>query len=137
MEKKLFKSKIGWWYYCLMAFVTVLFVLSFVPSANWLMAVITALSTFEVWETAFNTYYVVSGGLLKVRCGMFCKVEVKVESIRSIESTHTFLSSAALSFDRLRITYNKYDEVTVSPKRKVEFVEMLKKANPQIIVSGV
>lgn len=137
MEQEVFKSKIGWWYYCLMAFVAVLFVLFFVPSLDWLTAAIMLFPTIEIWETAFNTCYVMSGGTLKVRCGMFYRVEIKVESIRSIASTHTILSSAALSFDRLRIIYNKYDEVTVSPKRKAEFVAMLKKTNPQIIVSGV
>lgn len=135
MKKKVFKSKIGWWYYCLMLFVAVLFVLSFIPSELWLMSVATALVTFEVWETAFNTSYTLSGGTLKVRCGIFYRVDVKVESIRVITPTHTWLSSAALSMDRLRITYNKYDEVTVSPKRKAEFVEMLKKENPRIVVS--
>ena len=60
------------------------------------------------------------------------KMIIDINTIKSIEPTHTIISSPAASLDRLRINYNKYDEVIISPRRKEEFIQHLLSINPQI-----
>lgn len=61
------------------------------------------------------------------------KMVIDINTIKSIEPTHTIVSSPAASLDRLRINYNKYDEVIVSPRRKEEFIRQLQTINPNIL----
>ena len=61
------------------------------------------------------------------------KMVIDINTIKSIEPTHTILSAPASSLDRLRISYNKYDEVVISPRRKEEFIRQLQSINPQIV----
>ena len=43
------------------------------------------------------------------------------------------ISSPAASFDRIEITYGKFEEIIISPKHKLKFYEDLQKINPNII----
>jgi len=60
------------------------------------------------------------------------KMIIDINTIKSIEPTHSILSAPASSLDRLRISYNKYDDVVISPRRKEEFIQHLLSINPQI-----
>ena len=60
------------------------------------------------------------------------KMTIDINTIKSIEPTHTILSAPASSLDRLRISYNKYDDVVISPRRTEEFIQHLLSINPQI-----
>ena len=62
------------------------------------------------------------------------KTKIDIKSIKKIYKTRNPLSSPALSLDRIAITYNKYDEVLISPKERNQFVDDLLKVNPDIIV---
>ena len=62
------------------------------------------------------------------------KIVIDISTIKSIEPTHTILSAPAGSLDRLRISYNKYDDVVISPRRKEDFIRQLQSINPQITV---
>jgi hypothetical protein len=61
------------------------------------------------------------------------KIIIDINTIKSIEPTHTILSAPASSLDRLRISYNKYDDIIISPRRKEEFIRQLQSINPQIV----
>ena len=65
--------------------------------------------------------------------GKWGKEVIDISTIKSIEPTHTILSAPASSLDRLRISYNKYDEVVIFPRRKEEFISQLQSINPQIV----
>ena len=79
--------------------------------------------------------YEITDTQLIVRQAWIFKEVIDINRIKSIETTHTILSAPAASFDRLRISYNKYDEVIISPKRQKEFIQQLKDINPQISVT--
>ncbi|MBP5571023.1 MAG: PH domain-containing protein [Prevotella sp.] len=64
------------------------------------------------------------------------KMVIDISAIKSIEPTHTILSAPAGSLDRLRISYNKYDEIIISPRRKEEFIRQLQSINPNIAFMG-
>ena len=61
------------------------------------------------------------------------KMVIDINTIKSIEPTHTIISAPASSLDRLRISYNKYDDVVISPQRKEEFIRQLQTINPNIV----
>ena len=65
--------------------------------------------------------------------GKWGKEVIDISTIKSIEPTHTILSAPASSLDRLRISYNKYDDIIISPRRKEEFISQLQSINPQIV----
>ena len=82
-----------------------------------------------------NIKYVITESQLIIdqSMGKWGKEVIDISTIKSIEPTHTILSAPASSLDRLRISYNKYDEVVISPRRKEEFISQLQSVNPQIV----
>ena len=82
-----------------------------------------------------NIKYVITESQLIIdqSLGKWGKEVIDISTIKSIEPTHTILSAPASSLDRLRISYNKYDEVVISPRRKEEFIRQLQSINPQIV----
>ena len=82
-----------------------------------------------------NIKYVITESQLIIdqSLGKWGKEVIDISTIKSIEPTHTILSAPASSLDRLRISYNKYDEVVISPRRKEEFISQLQSVNPQIV----
>ena len=82
-----------------------------------------------------NIKYVITESQLIIdqSLGKWGKEVIDISTIKSIEPTHTILSAPASSLDRLRISYNKYDEVVISPRRKEEFISQLQSINPQIV----
>lgn len=136
MKKQVFKSKVGWWYWLLVLVMLVAFALTVVCAAYWLVPFVCGQCVLLLLDTLFNTKYVVADGMLHVRCGMFYSEKIDVAGIKTVEATCSPISAAALSFDRLRITYGKYGETMVSPNDKTGFIEALKKENGKIIVKA-
>ena len=82
-----------------------------------------------------NIKYVITESQLIIdqSLGKWGKEVIDINTIKSIEPTHTILSAPASSLDRLRISYNKYDDIIISPRRKEEFIRQLQSINPQIV----
>ncbi len=82
-----------------------------------------------------NIKYVITESQLIIdqSMGKWGKEIIDISTIKSIEPTHTILSAPASSLDRLRISYNKYHDIIISPRRKEEFIRQLQSINPQIV----
>ena len=82
-----------------------------------------------------NIKYVITESQLIIdqSLGKWGKEVIDISTIKSIEPTHTILSAPASSLDRLRISYSKYDEIVISPRRKEEFIRQLQTINPNIV----
>lgn len=82
-----------------------------------------------------NIKYVITESQLIIdqSMGKWGKEVIDISTIKSIEPTHTILSAPASSLDRLRISYNKYDDIIISPRQKEEFIRQLQSINPQIV----
>ena len=74
-----------------------------------------------------NIKYVITESQLIIdqSLGKWGKEVIDISTIKSIEPTHTILSAPASSLDRLRISYNKYDDIIISPRRQEEFIRQL------------
>ena len=61
--------------------------------------------------------------------------KIDIHKITKIENSNSIISSPALSLSRIKIKYNKYDEILISPKQKMEFASALKQINSNILVN--
>ncbi|MCH7314933.1 PH domain-containing protein [Acinetobacter sp. ANC 3882] len=129
-----FRSKIDWWFWGAVIATTGL-LLKFL----WTMyvkgtmqeypehAVLYFLTIAILWWPIFNTRYIVTEQHLIIR-SLWFKWQINKSDVKRISSTHYFISSPALSLDRLRIDYLKNGETThilVSPKDKQAFCKAL------------
>jgi hypothetical protein len=81
----------------------------------------------------FNTTYKIEKGKLYIKCGFFNYNPVNIGEMKKISKSSNIISAPAASFDRIEITYGKFEELIISPKHKTKFVEDLQKINPGII----
>ena len=84
-----------------------------------------------ILHMVFTTYYTIDGDILKVNCG-FTKQTVDIKTIRKISDDMNWISSPALSLDRLELFFSKYDSVVLSPKDKIGFIKELLAIKPDI-----
>ncbi len=81
----------------------------------------------------FYTTYTIDKDELKIRCGFIGYKPYKIKDMKKVSKSTSIISSPAASFDRIQITYGKFDEIIISPKDKHQFVQDLQKINPEII----
>ena len=101
----------------------------------WIPFIIILLLHFLFLFMLANIKYVITESQLIIdqSLGKWGKEVIDISTIKSIEPTHTILSAPASSLDRLRISYNKYDDIIISPRRKEELIRQLQSINPQIV----
>jgi hypothetical protein len=80
----------------------------------------------------FGTYYIIENNKLKIKCGIFSYKPIEIDKIKEVSKTKNIISSPAPSFDRIEIKYGKFDEIIISPKDKLNFVNDLAIMNPNI-----
>lgn len=100
----------------------------------WLGVIIILLVIGFVLYLFKTTYYIIDNNELIVRAGFVTNKTIKIESIRKISDSNNILGSPANSLDRIEISFNKYDNILISPKEKSLFIEHLNSINPNIEV---
>lgn len=78
---------------------------------------------FPLWILV-STKYIVENENLKIISGPF-SWDIPVQSIKSVQETQNAITSPALSFDRLEITYDEDKIINISPINKKEFTQKL------------
>ena len=135
--KKNYPAKVSYW---LLLFVFLVFYLPLLPNLFFrelnekmigLIAFETVLFSFIV-HLFLNTNYIIENKILKVKCGIFSYKPIDINLIKEISNTKSIISSPAPSFDRIVIKYGKFDELIISPKNKMNFLNDLIKVNPNI-----
>jgi len=133
--KKIYKSKIGLELAIplVLVFGTVL-TLTISQEPSWIGIVIFLPVILFVVHMFMTTEYTIDNDKLTVKCGFLYNKTIDIKSIRKITETNNPLSSPATSLDRLEINYGKFDSVLISPKQKSEFINEIKRLNPNIEV---
>lgn len=127
-----FKSKVDWWYHLVMAMMAVACV-SCILSQNIAATIATVAATMLMLHIFFNTYYVITGnGMLLLHCSIFPEKKIAIHEIEALESSMLPISSYALSLSRIIIWKEGCMWMLVSPVNRDEFVQLLKKVNPNI-----
>ena len=96
------------------------------------MIIVFACLAMLVWMY-FGTYYVLSEDKLKWYCGPL-RSSIDITSINTIIVGRTLWvgNKPALARKGLRVKYNKYDEIYISPETNEFFVEAILKLNSEI-----
>lgn len=128
---KVFKSKIDWWFGLLLVYPIFMSVKSMLLG-EWVGLLGLSIVIVLILFFSKTTRYIINDNQLIVKSTWVVYERIDISKITKIEKTNSILSSPALSLDRIRIRYNKYDEVLISPKVKKEFVDELLKVNPTI-----
>lgn len=129
--QRTFKSKVGWWYYAALAYLIACLVLA-IWQKNGIAIVVMFIANMTLIQLMLKTEYVVADGVLYLKCWIMPVRKISVTKIKTIKETRNPLSSYALSLDRLKIEYEKTFTV-ISPDNKQDFVNELRKYNPDII----
>jgi hypothetical protein len=130
---KIYKSKIDWWLGIVFVYPLFLGIQSIVEG-KWIGFLIFFGVLFFIWFISKTTSYTIKEDELQVKSMFLVNQKIDISKIRKIDKSNSVLSSPALSFDRIVIRFNKYDDIYISPKQKVEFVEELLSINPSIQV---
>lgn len=130
--KRVFKAKISWWFFApFLIIITTLLLLQW-PSSL-LGSIFSLVALAFVLHLVVTTSYTVTPETVFVQCGFF-RWEIPTQRITRVTETNNPLSSPAPSLDRLNISYNKYDNLMISPRDKQEFIAVLRQLNPSIQV---
>ena len=82
--------------------------------------------------TWFGTGYYVTGKEIIIKVGPVTHSVIELSKITHIERSKSIISSPATSLNRLAIKSGERLLVLISPKDEEEFIQLVKKANPEI-----
>ena len=127
--------------YVLLIFIFIIFFAPLIPIAYENVIDMKVIGTFLfllilyvfILHMFFKTEYFINDGNLKIRCGFFSYKPIKINEMKKVEKTKSLLSSPAPSFDRIEISYGKFDSIIISPQDKYSFVKDLIAVNPNIL----
>ena len=128
---KVYKSKIDWWFGLVLVYPIFVSIKSMLEG-EWIGLLGLGVVVGLILAFSKTTRYIINENQLIVKSTWIVNERIDISKIAKIEKSNSVLSSPALSLDRLRIRYNKYDEILISPKEKKEFTDELLKINPAI-----
>lgn len=134
MNAHIYKSKIGMGLVLAMATVIGSVAVLLAVQEIWMALIPLLLVSAYIAHLFQNTYYVIEGGNLRIRCGLYFDRHIEISSIKRVAPSRLMMSAPAVSMDRLEILYNRFDSVLVSPKDKEAFLHQLRQINPRIEV---
>ena len=139
MGRTVYKSRIDWWIWCVIAFVVILAGVMCVDTYWWLaliygggMAVICGVSFFGCW-------YEIQGETLVVY-QFFRPNRFPIGKIKEVKKTIGYLATAGMSRQRVSIAFvdrsvmKSAMPLEISPKNRDRFMAHLKQINPAIEV---
>ena len=128
---KVFKSKIDLWFGLVLVYPIFVSIKSLL-FGEWIGLIGLGVVVGLILFLSKTTRYIINENQLIIKSTWIVNVRIDISKITKIEKSNSVLSSPALSLDRLRIRYNKYDEILISPKEKNEFIDQLLKFNSNI-----
>ena len=141
----LYHSKIDHWLWIAIAVIYISCIIPIFthPIDNWTIYLLTLIITniipiSLIINVYTNTYYTIDEEklTLKIKSGILVDTKLDINKITKIRKTRTWLSSPALSMDRLEITTDKHKKAVISPKNKSQFITHLLTLNPNIKIEN-
>ena len=130
---RIFKSKVDWWFHGVVLLLCVSCVILIVRGAEIWAILVMFFCTYMSIHTLLNTWYkLTADGFLIVHCSFFPEKRIAVSEITAVESSFLPVSSYALSLDRIIIWKGNLQWLLISPVNKQEFVNVLRRMNPNI-----
>lgn len=129
-----YKSKIGT-EFILLAYLPLISLFYFVyTDFKFIGIVFIGLLFMFITYLVLTTTYIINthSKQLVVQVGFIVHKTIPIEKIKTIRKSKSWISSPALSLDRIEINYNKFDSILISPKKREQFIQELKQINPNI-----
>lgn len=129
-----FKSRIDWFYKSIIGFIIIVFSIAIYSSFQTenlqdvlVMSSIFLLILGFLIYIPYSTYFVVTETHLVCSSFYFWKVVVSYDNIRKVERQKGLFVGwkMATSITGLILTYNKYDELFISPEKEELFMELI------------
>ena len=130
----IFKSKISIGLVLFLAVVLGGMFIKLLYDGSWSVSLLIFCQILFIAHIFSTTFYTIENEKLHVKSSFLINILIDIQQIKKISETNTIMSAPAVSFDRLEILYNKFDTVVISPKEKMQFIEAIKKINPQVEV---
>ena len=105
------------------------------PPVLALIAVIVALTLLLPLWLVLDTNYTLTADELLIRSGPF-RWCIALGDVREVSPSNSWISSPALSLDRLRIRYGADRSILVTPREKLRFIDALRQRCPSVLVTG-
>jgi hypothetical protein len=99
-----------------------------------LAGVVLVTLVLPIW-LLLDTNYTVTGEELRIHSGPF-RWRIALSEVRAVSPSRSWLSSPALSLDRIRVQYGVARSVLVSPREKQRFVDCLRERCPAAHITG-
>ena len=139
-KKTVYRSKIDWWVWCVVAF-TAVEIWAVSIGTNWWIAAINggALALMMV-AGLFGCWYEVEDDQLTVY-QFFRPNRFPISKIREVKKTVGYLATAGMSKDRVSIKFvdrsvmKSFMPLEISPAARDKFMAQLKSINPEITVN--
>lgn len=130
---RIFKSKVDWWYHCVVLLLAAVSIQQIISGASVWMIILSLFVVYMAIHALLNTWYkLTADGFLIVHCSFFPEKRIAVSEITAVESSFLPVSSYALSLDRIIIWKDNLQWLLISPVNKQEFVNVLRRMNPNI-----
>ncbi|WP_425325564.1 PH domain-containing protein [Planctobacterium marinum] len=130
------RSRIDWWFMAALLFLVPMILLigmlvknqtaSLQPSDIFTFSAILVLTFCVLWFLVWPCEYTLHPDHLEIRCGKLIHQKIYYKDIKDIKRSLSPLSSPALSFRRIKISYAK-SFILISPERRDLFIRELKK----------
>lgn len=131
---RVFPAKISWWLFGPILLILLGVATQGLIDRQWMGVLITLTATAFILYVALGTRYTLTAAELRIQSGPF-RWRVPVQRIRRVRPSLNPLSAPAPSLDRLKISYDKYRFVLISPQDQAAFIDALKQLNPHIQLS--
>ncbi len=82
-----------------------------------------------------DTNYTLTADELRIRNGPF-RWRIALSEVREVSPSRSWMSSPALSLDRLCIRHGSGRSILVSPREKQRFIDALRERCPTVLVTG-
>jgi hypothetical protein len=89
--------------------------------------------------TFYTTYYEIQENVLLVSM-FFYKTKIKISEIRTIKYSNSMMKTnfykPGFHHKGIEIVYHKYDDIFISPEKRVQFIAKLLEINPNITIKN-
>lgn len=138
MGKTVYRSKIDWWVWAILAFFFAILTAAYIGGIGWLTFLIFLVGFGALYAVMiFGTWYAIEGDDLIVY--QFCRPHrFPIRKIKDVKYTTSILASAALSTRRVAIRFTDRSvlrssmPLEISPRDRAGFIRHLLALNPSI-----
>lgn len=99
------------------------------------LAVVLAFTFVLPLWLVLDTNYTLTADELRIRSGPF-RWCIALSEVREVSPSRSWMSSPALSLDRLHLRYGDGRSILVSPREKQRFIDALRESCPAVLVTG-